>query len=125
MKEELDKQLIKDFPKHFGQRHMDMSVTCMCWGFPGDGWEPLIRKVAAAAEKYNDTLDNPEEYIQATQVKEKYGTLRYYVSHANDEIYKLIDEAEEASEITCENCGAPCKTQGTGWVVTLCDKCKN
>ena len=20
-----------------------MRETCMCWGFPGDGWEPLIK----------------------------------------------------------------------------------
>jgi len=50
MKRELDEKLCKDFPNVFVDRHADMKETCMCWGFPGDGWEGIIRGVAEKLE---------------------------------------------------------------------------
>ncbi len=38
MKEELDKKLVEAFPLLYGDRNAPMQTTCMCWGFPGDGW---------------------------------------------------------------------------------------
>lgn len=61
-------------------------------------------------------------YPRASQVKEKFGTLRFYMSSSNDKIEKLIDEAERKSAITCEECGEPGVLRGGGWLKTLCDK---
>lgn len=64
--------------------------------------------------------------IEATQVKEKFGTLRFYVDYGEeyaDEIEKLIRQAENESAITCEDCGNPGKTRPGGWIKTLCDDC--
>jgi hypothetical protein len=58
----------------------------------------------------------------AVQVKEKFGTLRFYVQGANEQTYHYIEFAEALSARTCEECGAPGRTRGGGWVRTLCDR---
>jgi len=62
-------------------------------------------------------------YPKATQVKEKYGGLRFYMTCGNDEIYSLIQKAEELSYKTCEECGSPGEERGGSWINTLCDNC--
>lgn len=57
------------------------------------------------------------------QIKEKYGTLRFYIGSASDAVFRRIDEAEKESSTVCERCGGPGRLRGRGWVVTLCDKC--
>lgn len=56
----------------------------------------------------------------ATQVKEKYGGLRFYVSGAMDDQYNYISFAESMSYRTCETCGSPGKLYAYGWYKTLC-----
>lgn len=130
MKPELDKKLVEDFPILYQQRYEDKKTTCMYWGFEcGDGWEPLIRRLSGKLEAWNN--EYPDQAIIATQVKEKFGTLRFYYfvhsDYASEEEYKnisdLVDRAEAESAITCEKCGKPGKLRGTGWVLTLCDEC--
>lgn len=60
-------------------------------------------------------------YPRASQVKEKYGTLRFYMSSANDKMYDMIEDAESKSAVTCEECGQPGELRGGGWLRTLCD----
>lgn len=55
-----------------------------------------------------------------TQVKEKFGTLRIYVSRATAEAHAVIEAMESLSAVTCEECGAPGLRAGRGWVRTLC-----
>lgn len=63
-------------------------------------------------------------WFSVTQVKEKYGTLRYYTNFCNDNIDKFIEEAERASSKTCETCGKPGKTVAPNrWYFTACKKC--
>jgi hypothetical protein len=50
MKKELDEALVKDFPLLYCERYWDMSRTCMIWGFPGSGWEPIIRELSSKLE---------------------------------------------------------------------------
>ena len=57
----------------------------------------------------------------ASQVKEKFGGLRFYVQAATDKHYQYITFAESMSYRTCESCGAPGKTYTDGWHTTLCD----
>lgn len=128
MDEKLDKALVRDFPILFGDRYEDMRQTAMCWGFPGNGWEPLIRELAEKLEEYNNThIGN----VVATQVKEKFGGLRFYVFFTegvtredSGKMWELIGKAELKSEKTCEYCGAPGKLRESGWVKTRCDKCQ-
>jgi hypothetical protein len=65
----------------------------------------------------------PESIPQVTldQVKEKFGTLRFYYTGGDDIIDGMVRMAESMSGVTCEECGNPGETKGQGWVVTLCE----
>ena len=50
MKTKLDNALCKKYPKIFAERNLPMSQTCMCWGFPGDGWYHIIDNLCGAIQ---------------------------------------------------------------------------
>jgi len=60
------------------------------------------------------------------QVKEKFGTLRFYVDNATKEDRIKIDFAEFLSGTICESCGATRDVSRTkrGWVKTRCLTCQ-
>lgn len=99
----------------------------------GLGWHDIIRnlsiKIEAILDKYAEDhrlVEGEEnEYIEmfAVQVKEKYGTLRFYMSRKTEEISTLIGHAEFLSAKTCESCGAEGKRRGISWFEVRCDKC--
>jgi hypothetical protein len=60
--------------------------------------------------------------VEATQVKEKYGTLRFYTTGVSGYVDGLISMAESMSAVTCEECGNPGKLRGGYWVYTACDE---
>jgi hypothetical protein len=60
--------------------------------------------------------------VVASQVKEKYGGLRFYYSGGDEIIEAYVHVAEMISERTCEVCGAPGKMQDGGWIVTRCNE---
>lgn len=125
MKKELDDALVKDFPNLYADRRGDMRSTCMCWGFDcGDGWEPLIRRCSEKLEKLILALPDPDTNMcKASQIKEKFGSLRFYMTGETDLMSEAIREAEKESMVTCEECGSPGSLKGFGWVKTLCDSC--
>jgi len=61
------------------------------------------------------------QQVVANQVKEKYGTLRFYYDGGDDHISGMVTLAEAMSSVTCECCGSPGETRHDGWVRTLCD----
>lgn len=58
----------------------------------------------------------------ASQVKEKYGGLRFYVQYSNDKHNNYIDMAESLSYRICECCGTmdDVRTWEMSWVKTFC-----
>lgn len=64
----------------------------------------------------------PIPQVEAVQVKEKFGTLRFYYEGGDEYIRGLVTMAEAMSAYTCEVCGAPGEARGGGWIRTLCDK---
>jgi hypothetical protein len=89
----------------------------------GDGWEGIIRRLAEKLEPL--AVDG----LRATQVKEKFGTLRFLLARSGreppDDLSRMIHEAEKESQRTCEECSAPGTMQritGRRWW-TLCDPC--
>ncbi|HEY9774459.1 MAG TPA: hypothetical protein V6C81_11710 [Planktothrix sp.] len=125
MTPEKDAALVKDFPSLYQDRNKPMNQTCMCWGFEcGDGWEPLIRELSQKLEALILALPEAERAnYRAMQVKEKFGTLRFYMTLSTDEMFALINEAEAKSATTCEQCGENGKRRGGSWVSTQCDAC--
>ena len=120
MNAEHTKYLLDNFPKLYRDYGGDMMRTCMAWGFEcRDGWFELIKELSEKLEPHG---------IVATQVKEKYGGLRFYVggipTDVADEMYDYIDEAEDKSYEICEQCGQPGNCNEGGWLTTLCDECR-
>jgi DNA-binding Lrp family transcriptional regulator len=94
----------------------------MCWGLECDlGWYKLIDDLCYNIQKHCDEVGFQ---VEASQVKEKYGTLSFYVSSADDYVFDLISKAEEESAHICEECGSKeGVTQTEGWIRTRCKVC--
>ena len=140
MKQEHDEQLCKDYPKMFVNRHADMKTTAMCWGFEcGDGWYNIINTLCANIQShidwrnstqelllkdnpYNRPIPNEIHQVLVDQVKEKFGTLRFYYHGGDDVVNGMVRMAESMSAVTCEVCGDYGYPSQGGWITTLCDK---
>lgn len=123
MSPELDNRLVTTFPNLYRQRYLSMRETCMCWGFEhGDGWFQIIWDLSEKLERMILALpEDQREHCSASQVKEKFGLIRFYLDGETDEMTAAIQEAEDRSAVTCETCGAPGKLTGTGWLRTACE----
>ena len=128
MKQELDSLLCKKYPKMMVNRNKNMQETCMCWGFEcGDGWFNILDQLMGNIQHHIDWKNRKEEVVaQVTldQVKEKFGTLRFYYSGGDDAIDGMVRMAESMSGVTCEECSAPAQTHGPGWIRTICEPCE-
>lgn len=125
MSPELERKLIDKYTKLFADSGAASSRPPMAFGFEcGDGWFDLIDTLCAQLSTL-DPVDEGEgaQLLRAIQVKEKYGTLRFYVGSATDEASVLIDFAEALSARICETCGNRGRARGTAWLKTLCDSC--
>jgi hypothetical protein len=73
-----------------------------------------------------DFREVPKSIPQVTldQVKEKFGTLRFYYSGGDDYISGMVSLAESMTGVTCEECGNPGERRGGGWVHTYCTPCE-
>jgi hypothetical protein len=161
MKTELQQKIFDKYPKMFGDRTKPKTETCMCWGLEvGDGWYNIIDTLCEAltytyttsvqvdeedgkrlgikpySDSYYFSIEPPQ--VIATQVKEKFGTLRFYYREEYSEeitslyqtgkypdLQKIIDRysnyidgvvhfAETASGRTCEETGQPGELHATG-----------
>jgi hypothetical protein len=124
MKQENDEYLCKVYPKMMVDRHSDMRETAMCWGFEcGDGWFPILNQLMGNIQSHIDWKNKDGEVVPQVvleQVKEKFGTLRFYYRGGDDYIRGLVSMAESMSGITCETCGKPGTRTSGGWIKTAC-----
>lgn len=70
--------------------------------------------------------ENYEKFSQVsiTQIKEKYGTLRFYYYGGDEHIAGMVSFAEDMSAKICETCGSTKNvTQTKGWIKTICQEC--
>lgn len=130
MKEELQLELVKKYPKILKNFRGDPMHTCMAWGFEvEDGYYKLLDECMEKMQYFCDlcSKDGREVQVVADQIKEKYGDLRFYVSvygatNIEDSIIDdIISEAERKSRNTCEvtgENGVLCRRGG--WFKTLC-----
>jgi len=140
-----DKFMCEKYPVIFQERNLPMSQTCMCWGFNvGKGWYELLYNLC---EKIDKLYKLTGIGLKASQVKEKFGSLRFYTSPSFNEKVKqvkeklkiddgtakaiveilddCIDIAECKSDKTCAECGETYydKISIGGWVYGVCEKC--
>jgi hypothetical protein len=96
MSPDLEEALRRDFPSLYNNLHyFDI----------GDGWEPLVRRLSEKLTEMTAGYE-PEDRPWATCVKEKFGTLRFYLSSGEDALWDAVNEAERESGRVCETCGA-------------------
>lgn len=67
--------------------------------------------------------DNMLYSFRITQIKEKFGGLRFYFASGSREMYDLINKYEGESYKTCITCGRPAKYMTTGWICPYCENC--
>ncbi len=125
MSPELEQKLIQKYPTIFADHAAPPTASLLCFGFEcDDGWYDLLDTLCTQLSVL--PLGKPSadrRGLRAVQVKEKFGTLRFYVDSASDTAFALLDFAEAMSAKTCERCGNRGRTRGQLWVKTLCDVC--
>lgn len=75
----------------------------------------------AEIEKLNEDI-KIIPLFNIVQIKEKFGTLRFYYDGGDKVIDRIVSMGERFSESTCEYCGKPGKLRQGGWLKTLCDE---
>lgn len=106
-----------EFPELFSSRYGGFEI--------GNGWYPLVHKTCKAIHShifFKEKSGNPIPPVQITQIKEKFGTLRFYYDGGDEYIRGIVTMAEFMSEVVCEKCGNLGSIHNNGrWLKTLCD----
>jgi len=89
----------------------------------GEGWRDLLERTCA---RIRTAVAADGGSFKATQIKEKYGTLRFYWDgrlsrEADARVEEAIELAEARSACTCETCGEEGRLyREGGWLMTRC-----
>ena len=143
MEEQKFEELAKRYPDLF-QKSGDFELSI------GNGWYGIIDtlcgmisyRVENAKSRLKYAMENPDakfikplselekdvssalaELPEIAQVKEKFGTLRFYVHGGTTEMSNYIDFAEAMTAHVCEECGSPGKSRSGGWIKVMCNDC--
>jgi hypothetical protein len=128
--EEFAKKMETEYPRMFSGRYGGFAV--------GKGWWPLLEKLCATIQRHTDWANDtrtallianpynhkiPDECPQVVveQVKEKFGTLRFYYQGGDDYIRGAVSLAESLTGHLCEDCGGFGEVRHGGWIRVLCD----
>lgn len=141
MNQDLDKKLCEDHPEIFKNRTRSIAISPMGFGFEcGDGWYDIIDIACRMidhhikgrpdqqkwAKDYDQEIKPDIPPLVATQVKEKFGTLRFYHNGGDEVTDAYVSMVELMSGKTCEDCGMPGKTiSKNGWLRTQCSSCND
>ena len=113
-------------------RLVDSSGPIDEWGIEcGDGWFVIVDRLSRACEQEIDLMvelgEPPEMWPRVVQIKEKLGTLRFYVlgtlSEGVREQIGLEHSDDGESARTCASCGGPRGPWNGSIVETVCDAC--
>ena len=126
MNKEHTQRIFTDFPEFFKHKE-DKMASLMVFGIEcGDGWNDLIYVLCSNIKSYfisDDPRHKVPEEFYVTQIKEKFGGLRFYVSCAPEKVFSFISKAEVESYKTCEICGNKGKLRDDlPWWKTLCSE---
>jgi len=124
MSPELTKQLYDKFPDLFKEKDLPPEQSNMCWGFEcSDGWYNIIFTLCSLIQIHQKSQKPDYKPVVVQQVKEKFGTLRFYYTGGDDTVLGMVAYAEAISGMTCEVCGDRGTTDWKkSWVKTVCSK---
>lgn len=125
------KRMEETYPKMFAEPYGGFAV--------GAGWWPILEKLCDNIQRHTDwrntqrarLLENNEykhpvpdevDQVKVSQIKEKFGGLRFYYDGGDDTIDGMVRMAESWASTTCEECGAVGQQRSGGWIRTLCDE---
>jgi hypothetical protein len=119
----------KDKQREYARKYNEMATQAKAGNFDlfeetmKDSIDPAYKEKRLAEIVAGDFRQVPDAIPQVTldQVKEKFGTLRFYYSGGDDYISGMVSLAEAMSGVTCEECGDPGERRGGGWIYTACD----
>ena len=128
--ESFSKRMETKFPKMFTGKYGGFAC--------GQGWLPLLETLCGVIQSHIDQSNQrrerllasnefnhpiPDEITQVTieQIKEKFGTLRFYYQGGDEFIHGAVWLAESLTDQLCEDCGGMGQRRSGGWVRTLCD----
>jgi len=121
-------------------KYNEMAALCKSGNFElfeqeykGISQEYKERRLEGIIEGNLRTVPAPVPQVTLDQVKEKFGTLRFYYTGGDDVINGMVRMAEAMSGTTCEGCGNVAETiwpRGNnggigGWVRTICNPCND
>ena len=128
-----NKKLIKEFPfllpknRFNGRVSYDYDYTYTELDDMPEGWRNTFGiEMCEKIKKCLLKADYLNKY-RITQIKEKWGTLRWYDMGVpisiSEEYYNIINYYEDKSMLVCLDCGKPTKYVTKGWIEYMCDDC--
>jgi len=122
MNPELYNKLIHKYPNLFKNVNPISKHSISLFGIEtnGPGWDNLIETLCSLIDchvKYNKCPP-----VSITQIKEKCGTLRFYIQGGDKIVEGMVMFAESYSAYLCEKCGNSATLHTEGWMTTLCDE---
>ena len=128
----LNERYPKIFAREGGEGSSLLREPFYLFGFEcDDGWFDLIDILCKSIQHHVDwkikskNSNEEKESIQVvvSQVKEKFGTLRFYYSGGDEYISGLVSMAESMSGKICETSGEKATIQTKGWIKNICHSC--
>lgn len=114
--EKFSKRMEERFPLMFANNYGGFAC--------GKGWWPLLEQLCSTIQSH---IDHKSKHgtdcsqVVIEQIKEKFGSLRFYYQGGDDYISGAVSLAENLTDKLCEECGGLGQRRGGGWVRTLCD----
>lgn len=126
------------FVNNLKKKYPEMYSNVAAGIFIGEGWFNIINDLSYAIYShvkwkrdtrerllkdnlYNLTIPDAVEFPEVTQIKEKFGGLRFYYDGGDEYVDGAVAMAELQANRTCETCGKPGTRRNGGWIRTLCD----
>ena len=125
-------EIIAKYPKIFTD--YEGNPGRVNWSIP-EGWNQIVDWMCGCIQDY---IDHTKTYskgeapispaqVQCTQIKEKFGGLRFYTFGHNEVVDGMIKFAEYLCEKICVNCGSmeDVEMSKGGWISPYCKKCRD
>lgn len=105
-----------EIPKNFDYSYTELDSM-------PDGWRKAFGLQMCEELKQELIKINKMDEFRITQIKEKFGELRFYTNWTTNEIEAIINKYTKLSRKTCIDCGKPATVITTGWISPFCNDC--
>lgn len=121
--------LINKYPKIF--KPYEGNPQQVNWHDVPEGWLPTIDTLCGCIQSYVDNYvsytingEYKPQQVTCSQVKEKFGGLRFYTDGHDEVVEGIIKMAEYICDNICQSCGSSEDLGVTSsWVSVLCRSC--